>query len=149
MHRLQLMKREEGYTLFEAILQVVIFALFAQLFVLFFYWKGPIEQRYKNRSTIAWEMFALDLQEEIRSTYSIEIIRGGEGIRLQTNQGIIAIEEKNKVIRKSVGGLGHVPFITEVDRTNFTLDGAVLHVEVVMEDGSEMERDFIVGRYAK
>ncbi len=149
MSRLRFVKEEAGYTLFEAILQVVIFALFAQLFVLFFYWKAPIDQQYHNRSVMAWEMFAADFQDEISLVKSIEVIRAGDGIRFQTSRGTITIEEKNQVIRKSIGGLGHVPLITEVVRTNFTLNDPILAVEVLMQDGTEMERDFIVGHYTE
>lgn len=148
MYRIRL-KNEAGHTLFEAILHIVIFALFAQLFVLFFYWKAPIDRQYKNPSKVAWEMFAADFQDEILQVDSMEVIRSGEGIRFQTARGIIIIELGNQVIRKRVDGLGHVPLITEVVRTNFTLKDPILQVEVLMEDGTQMERDFIIGRNPK
>lgn len=145
MYRQQLRQDEAGYTLLEAILQIVVFALFAQLFVLFFYWKAPIERQYQTRSNVQFEMFAADFQEAIALVESIEVIRAGDGIRFQTDRGIITIEERNQVIRKTVDGQGHVPLMTEIVRTNFKLQYPALHVEVVMQDGSEMERDFIVG----
>lgn len=54
MHRIRRLASQEGYTLLECILQVMIFALFAQLFLLFFYWKGPIERQYTEHSATAW-----------------------------------------------------------------------------------------------
>lgn len=146
MYRQSLGKDEAGYTLLEAILQIVVFALFAQLFVLFFYWKAPIERQYQTRSQIQWEMFAADFQKEIALAELIEVTRAGEGIRFVTERGTIRIEEKNEVIRKTIDGAGHVPLMTEIMQTNFSLTYPTLHLEVVMQDGTEMERDFIVGR---
>lgn len=145
------LKNEDGYTLLEAMLHLIIFALFAQLFVLFFYWKIPIDRQYKNNSIIAWEVFAADFQDEIVFLNSpVEVINSGKGVRFRTTRGVITIEMNNRVIRKRINGLGHVPLLTEVAHTHFKLnDEPILHVEVLMADGTEVERDFVIGRYAK
>lgn len=148
MYRTRL-KNEAGYTLLEAILQIMVFALFAQLFLVFFYWKAPIDRQYKNASTVAWEMFAADFQDEIVDLQSIEVIRSGQGIRFEKERGMIIIELGNRVIRKRVDGLGHVPLITEIVHANFKLNEPILHVEVLMEDGTELERDFIIGKNSR
>ena len=57
------MSNDRGYTLIESLFQLVLFALFVQLFLLFFYWKAPIERQYTNMSSGAWELFAVDLQD--------------------------------------------------------------------------------------
>lgn len=149
MCRNNIVKNENGYTLLETIFQVMIFALFAQLFLLFFQWKAPIERLYTNRSEIQWELFAADFQQELTELYYIEIIRAGDGIRMQTERGLITIEEKNKVIRKTIDGQGHVPFLTEVTSAAFTLNEPTLLVTVTMQDGTQKERDFTIGHYPK
>lgn len=144
------LKKENGYTLLETIFQMMIFALFTQLFLLFFYWKAPIERQLINRSAMQWEMFAVDFQEELVNLSQFEVLRTGKGIRLQTKRGIIVIEEKNKVIRKTVDGQGHVPFLTEVTAASFTQnDPTTLHVEVTLHDGTKKGRDFAIGKYPK
>lgn len=140
---------EGGYTLLETIFQVMIFIMFAQLFLLFFYWKAPIERQYMNRSAVQWEMFAADIQDELINLSSIEMLRMGEGIRFQTDRGIITIEERNQVIRKTVGGQGHIPFLTEVASAMFKLEEPTLYVKITMLDGTQKERDFTIGHYPK
>lgn len=145
----QTYKNERGFTLLETIFQVMIFGMFAQLFLLFFLWKAPIERQYMNRSAVQWEMFAANLQDELVELSSIELLRVGEGIRFQTERGIITIEEKNQVIRKTVMGQGHVPFLTEVASATFTLNEPIVHVQVTMQDGTQKGRDFTIGYYPK
>lgn len=149
MCRYAYVKKEAGYTLLETIFQVMIFAMFTQLFLLFFYWKAPIERQYTDRSAIQWELFAADFQEELVNIQSIEVIRSGRGIRFQTTRGRIVIEENKDVIRKTIDGQGHVPFLTEVSSVTFTLNDSILIVDAVMQNGTRKERDFTIGRYSK
>lgn len=150
MRQFKFLKNENGFTLLETIFQVMIFALFAQLFLLFFYWKAPIERQLINRSAMQWEMFAVDFQEELVNLSSFELLPTGKGIRIQTKRGIIIIEEKNKVIRKTVDGQGHVPFLTEVSTASFIQnDPTTLHVEVTLQDGTTKGRDFAIGKHPK
>lgn len=149
MYRLRFIKKDGGFTLLESIVQVMIFALFAQLFLLFFYWKGPIERQYTDHSSIAWEMFAADFQDELTALHAIEVHSNGNGIRFKTDRGLIAIEQRNQVIRKSIDGLGHVPFLTDISSAQFTLNHPTLVVQVVMQDGTRKERDFTIGDYSK
>ena len=37
---------EQGYTFIESLFQLIILAIFVQLFLLFFLWKAPIERQY-------------------------------------------------------------------------------------------------------
>lgn len=149
MCRYKCVKTEEGYTLLETVVQVMIFAMFTQLFLLFFYWKAPIERQYTDRSEIQWEMFAADFQEELANLQAIEVTRAGRGVRFQTKRGRIVIEENNEVIRKTIDGQGHVPLLTEVSSATFTLNDSILIVQAVMQNGMRKERDFTIGRYSK
>lgn len=149
MRRYRWMKKESGYTLLETIFQVMIFAMFTQLFLLFFYWKAPIERQYNDLSAIQWELFAADFQEELVNLQEIEVIRNGDGVRFLTERGSIVIEVNNYVIRKTVDRQGHIPFLTEVSSATFTISGSTLIVKAVMQNGMQKERDFIIGHYPK
>lgn len=149
MRRYRWMKKESGYTLLETIFQVMIFAMFTQLVLLFFYWKAPIERQYNDLSAIQWELFAADFQEELVNLQEIEVIRNGDGVRFLTERGSIVIEVNNYVIRKTVDRQGHIPFLTEVSSATFTISGSTLIVKAVMQNGMQKERDFIIGHYPK
>ena len=144
----QLLKRIDngGYTLLESLLHLIIFAVFAQLILLFFLWKSPIEQIYTNKSTTAWELFAMDLQENLSDIRQFEIHDGSRGIRVRNQKDVaIDIEQRNGVIRKRTSQEGHVPLLTDIYSAIFSFDGATLLVEVTMADGTRKERDFAIG----
>lgn len=141
------MSNDRGYTLIESLFQLVLFALFVQLFLLFFYWKAPIERQYTDMSSVAWEMFAVDLQDELVIIQSLDVHSNARGIAFNTSRGRINIEQNNTVIRKSIDGRGHIPFLTGVTSVNFSLNGTTLLVDATLLDGTRKERDFEVGFY--
>lgn len=146
MHRCEL-TNERGYTLIESLFQLAIFAIFVQLFILFFHWKAPIENYYMEQSNAGWEMFAVDLQAELVNVASFYVHTNARGIQLMTERGRVNIEQNNTVVRKTVDGSGHIPFLTGVESIQFTVKDTTLFANVVMLDGTEKERDFEVGIY--
>lgn len=94
-------------------------------------------------------MFAADFQAELTHLHSFEVYHNGEGVRFRTDRGLIAIEQRNHVIRKSIDGLGHVPFLTHVSSAQFSLQHPTLVVNVTMQDGTRKERNFTIGDYSQ
>jgi len=117
--------------------------------VLFFLWKSPIEQNYTHLSHTEWELFVVDLQEELEDIYEVEVHVGSRGIFFINQRGKINVGQNNGVVRKTVDGLGHIPLLTNVYSTIFTLNGTVLVVDVILQDGTRKERDFAIGFYPK
>ena len=145
MHRFLKIDDNRGFTLIESIFQLVIFVAFVHLFILFFFWKEPIERQYADMSDTAWEMFAVDLQDSIADVEEFNVHEDNRGIQFLTDRGRIDIEYRSGVIRKTIDGLGHIPFLTGVNALRFTFDGMLLSVDVTMLDGTRRERDFAVG----
>lgn len=145
VHQFSRINDNRGYTLIESLLQLVLFVVFVHLFILFIFWKEPIERQFANMSDTAWEMFAVDLQDSIADVEEFKVHEGGRGIQFLTGRGRIDIEYRSGVIRKLVDGLGHVPFLTGVYTIRFTFDGMVLFVDATMLDGTRKERTFAVG----
>lgn len=146
MFQLLKMSNEKGFSLIESIFQLLIFAAFLQLLILFFYWKIPIEQQYST-SHAGWEMFVADVQDELADVRRIELQKNGQGIQFITERGRINLEHRQNVIRKTVDGAGHVPFLTAVSKAQFTLEGTQLVISATLVDGTRKERDFKVGIY--
>lgn len=146
MLRLLRGSNEKGFSLIESIFQLMIFAAFIQLVVLFFYWKIPIEDQY-SASHAVWEMFVADIQDELVHVQKIEVQKNGQGIQFTTERGRINIGRNQNVIRKTVDGTGHVPFLTEVSEVQFTLEESNLVISAILIDGTRKERDFQVGIY--
>ncbi len=140
---------EQGYTLLESIFQLLIMTAFIHLFLLFFFWKGPIEQRYSDYSSTEWELFSADLQQLLSEVSEFQLLSVGRAIQLRNNRGVIDIEQSDSVIRTRVNGIGHTPLLTGIRAVTYTFDGITLNANVTMLDGSVKVRGFAVGLYPK
>lgn len=138
---------QSGYTLIESLFQLIILSIFLQLFVLFFFWKSPIEEQYSDVNSMEWELFAIDLQQLLVEVQEIELISGNMGIQFRTGENSIRVEKSSSVIRKRTNKLGHVPLLTGIQSVTFSLTGINLNADVIMLDGSQKERSFAVGYY--
>lgn len=138
---------EQGYTFIESPFQLIILAVFVQLFLLFFLWKGPIEQQYADMSAQDWELFAVDMQQLLSDVQQISIYPTGRGITFTNERGVIDIDQGTGVIRKRVYGVGHVPLLTNVYTALFSLDGSTLYADVTLLDGTQRKRGFVIGLY--
>jgi len=140
---------ERGYTLLESIFQLLIMTAFIHLVLLFFFWKGPIEQQYADYNSMQWELFSAELQQILAEVSEIQLIDSGKVLHFRNNLSSITIEQSGTVIRKRVSGDGHVPLFTDVRSVSFTVDSMTLTVLVTMLDGSVKARGFAVGLYPK
>ncbi len=143
------MSNEQGYTFLESIFQLIIMAIIIHLFLLFFYWKGPIEQYYTDYSSTEWELFSADLQYLLSDVSEIRLANGGRTIRLKNNRGQIDIEQSGTVIRKRVDTTGHIPLVTGVKEATYRFDGMTITAYVTMLNDSVKVRGFAVGIYPK
>ena len=141
------MADERGYTLLESIFQLMIMTVFIHLFLLFFFWKEPIEQQYADYSSTEWELFSLDLQHILSDVSEIRLVSAGKSIRLKDARGVIDIEQSGTVIRKRVDGAGHIPLLTGIRNVTYTFDGITLTAHVTMQDHSVKVRGYAVGLY--
>jgi len=140
---------EQGYTFLESIFQLIILTIFIHLFLLFFFWKGSIEQYYTDYSSTEWELFSADLQYLLSDVSEIRMVNAGRTIRFKNNRGLIDIEQSRTVIRKRVDATGHVPLLTGVKEVFFTFDGITITAHVTMLNDSVKIRGFAVGFYPK
>ncbi|MBO0600334.1 ComGF family competence protein [Sporosarcina sp. E16_3] len=143
------MPNELGYTFLESIFQLLIMTVFIHLFLLFFFWKGPIEQRYADHSSTEWELFSADLQYLLSDVSEIRLLNSGKTIRLRNGRGLIDIELSGTVIRKRTDENGHIPLVTGVKAVAHTFDGMTITAHVTMLDNSVKVRGFAVGLYPK
>ena len=86
------MTNELGYTFLESIFQLLILTVFIHLFLLFFFWKGPIEQRYADHSSTELGI----ISQLIYNTFFLmsvksALLNSGKTIRLWNGRGLIDI----------------------------------------------------------
>ncbi|MER2088763.1 competence type IV pilus minor pilin ComGF [Sporosarcina sp. JAI121] len=149
MREMMNISNERGYTFLESIFQLVILAIFLHLFLMFFFWKSSIEQKYFDYASTEFELFSADMQHLLSDVSELRLIEEGSSIRLRNSRGLINIEQSGTVLRKRVDQTGHVPYITNVRAVTYTFDGTTLTARVTMLDGTLKVRGFAVGLYPK
>ncbi|MCG7336366.1 ComGF family competence protein [Sporosarcina sp. ACRSM] len=138
--------KDHGYTFMESIFQLLLLTVFVHFLLLFFSWKGAIEEQYSDYTTREWELFSAELQQMLTEVSEIHL-PFSSSMKFKNERGIITIEKSGTVIRKRVGGEGHVPLLTNVRSASFTFDGVELTVAVTFVDHSVKRRGFVVGLY--
>ena len=134
---------ENGYTLLESILQLLIMITFIHLFVLFFFWKAPIEQSYGDYKLTEWELFSADLQVILSEVNYFKLL--DNGFSLKKNGTTYQITQSGSVIRQQKSGEGHIPLLTGVQSALYSFDGIYLNITATMLDDTVKERSFAVG----
>ena len=147
MHLLTSKNRQEGFTLLESLFQLLIAAAFLHLVVLFLFFKDSVHERMANSDLIEWELFMVDLQQDLAAVESMTFNRNGTQVAIIPTGGGRHIEYRsvNGVIVRRMDQQGHVPLLTSVDSAVFTPHKEELSVAVVLSDGTERTRRVAVG----
>ncbi|WP_143560525.1 competence type IV pilus minor pilin ComGF [Sporosarcina sp. P13] len=140
------MKRidENGFSLFESMIHLLIFTIVIQLTLLFFYWKAPVESSYQNDFLSEWEVFSLEVQELLEEVHVIEQPKT-TSFTFHTDRGRITLQVYQQMIRKLVNGEGHVPLLVDLQSASFTVDGNRLKISVTKNNGIKKEGTFAIG----
>lgn len=142
------LKGERGYTMIEAIFQLVVLVLFAQIVFFIVHWFYDYQDVESMQHDVNWNLFALDLHENLAQMYQFEVIQNGNGIRFDVleegNYRTFIIEKSTNHIRKRSLLGGNEVMLGFVDTAHFDVVGHELHLEVAMKNGQERERIFIV-----
>ena len=71
---------ESGYSLLEALFQLLIMGIFLNFVVLLFYWKLPVERQLQDYYATEWELFAIDLQALLIEVEDFNVLWGDRDI---------------------------------------------------------------------
>jgi len=135
---------ERGYTFVESILQLIIFALFAEVFVLIMLWTGHFQSTALTKEHTEWELFVNDLLNYVAVSQKVEVVQKGHGIRVTQLERVVEVEQYEQLIRKQVDGLGHEPMLIGVKSVEFNLQQTKLFLKVEFLNGLQKEREIIV-----
>lgn len=140
----QIAAKEEGYTFIESIIQLAIYALFAQLFVILMLWATKHDASALTKEHTEWELFINDFLSYLSKGQQVEIINNGKGISIQIADQWINIEKYNQMIRKKVNALGHEPMLIGIKDVQFSQRHGKLLIAVEFISGLKKEREFVV-----
>ncbi len=141
MHRIKRLD-DKGFTFLTAIFDLFVLMLMLPLIVLFF---GFIVRFTEDLDPhrAEWQLFAIDLQNYLHQSDSIEVINGGNGIRVVQKGEEFDIELYTNMIRKQKNRKGHEVMLTRIYQSQFSLNGNTLQIRVEFATGTIEEAEYV------
>ncbi|MFC9539039.1 competence type IV pilus minor pilin ComGF [Lysinibacillus sp. NPDC056959] len=139
---------ERGYTLLEAMFQLVVFVLIAHLVVFIMLWFAEMKTTMLSDEQSKWELFVYDLNMYLNDISSLTIRKDQKRITFQAADTIHNIDCYSNIIRDQVNG-GHVPMLVGITKCQFRYEKDMLTVAVELPSGSKKERTFYVPVFEK
>ena len=134
---------EKGYTLLEALFQLVVFVLVMQLVVLVMLWYAEMKTTVLSDEQSKWELFVYDLNSYFENISFFTIRQNQKRITFESGNTIHNIDCYNKLIRDQVNG-GHVPMLIGINKCQFQYENNRVTVAVEFPSGIQKERTFYV-----
>lgn len=132
---------EGGFTLLDALLQLMILVLFAQFFLLFFSWYAQKNNGMFNKDELHWELFSFQLQKELTNTKSFTYNPGLNKIYYSADRGGLSISYMLGELKR---GTGYQPLLFGVDTLDFKYSNPILETKITFHNGVERSREYIV-----
>lgn len=138
-----------GYTLLEAIFQLLMLVIFAHLLVWILLWFTQFQQLEVMQDEVNWELFVVDVRTYLEQAQQVAVINNGQAIQFRVfeeGESRLLIVEKSTTnhIRKRVPMGGHEIMLPYANEIKFDLQFQELSMQVQMNNGQKRERIFIV-----
>lgn len=133
---------ERGFTLLNALLELMALMIFLPLIVLFFGFMAHFSSE-TDAQLAEWHLFAADFQGYLTEIDSIEIINNGGGVRIVRGAEEFDIEMYDRFLRKQKFRQGHEIMLTDVRDCRFMLNGPLLSVRAELYNGTVEEAEFV------
>ena len=135
---------ESGYTFVNAILQLSIFLLFSQIFLLSIHFVYQTEERLTNVIDVEWAIFLQQTDHFLSNADRITIQQDPSGIRYMINEEEYDIEYYPTMIRKQKNRVGHEPLLMNVESLQVEMSERSLKFQVRFTNGLVKEHTFYV-----
>lgn len=135
---------EKGYTLLEALFQLVVFVIFSHIFVLIMLWYTEMKSTVFALEQTKWELFVYDMNMYFVDVMSFEVDETNSKITFETSDGLYSMERYQNIIRKQVKNLGHEPLLIGIKTGHFYYENEELTVVVEFPNGIKKERTYYV-----
>lgn len=135
---------EKGYTLLEALFQVVVFVILSHVFILIMLWYSEMKSTVFAVEQTKWELFVYDVNTYFVDVVSFEVSGNNSKITFEIPEGLYSIEQYQNIIRKQVKNLGHEPVLIGVKTCEFYYKNEELTIFVEFLNGIKKERTYYV-----
>lgn len=134
----------KGYTLIDALFQLLVLMLFSQIIFFYTLWIKDSERLFLQSEEEEWELFSLDVEQFLINIKYIEEQANQNGIRIMQNGVEYDVEFSGTQIRKQKNRLGHEPMLLHITKGKFQYIGSKLTIIVEFENGMTKERMYEV-----
>lgn len=134
----------KGYTLIDALFQLLVLMLFSQIIFFYTLWMKDSERLFLQREEEEWELFSLDVEQFLINVQHLEEQANQSGIRIIQNEVEYDIEFTGTQIRKQKNRLGHEPMLLHITKGEFQIIGNKLTITVEFDNGMTKERMYEV-----
>ena len=134
----------KGYTLVEAIFQLVVLLLFSQLLMFFSVWLIQVEKNLFISEEVEWEMFSLDMENYLFAVTELEQQKNSMGIRFTKGGSEYDIECYPSLIRKQKNQIGHEPMLTGIKLCQLMVVNNNVITKIEFDSGRKEERTYEV-----
>jgi len=135
---------QEGYTFVDAILQLMVLLLFSQLLLVYSVWFKQVEKHSFQTEPLEWELFSLEIENNLFGVTAIEEQINQTGIRFVKDGAEYDIECYQSLIRKQRNRLGHEPMLVGVRNCKFQVLGDQVFIDAEFVNGRKEARVYEV-----
>lgn len=135
---------EKGYTLLEALFQLVVFVILSHIFILIMLWYAEMKSTVFAIEHTKWELFVNDVNKYFVDVMSFEVNDKNLEMTFETPDGVYSMEYYQNIIRKKVNNLGHEPLLIGIKSGHFYYENEVLTIAVEFSNGIKKERTYYV-----
>lgn len=137
---------ERGYTFIEAMAQLVVFTVFAGIFVFCMHYLYQFTHSAYTKEETEWELFAQYFETYLYDVVEVHPTYDHRGIQLEMEFNTVTFETSGQVIRKQVDNKGHEPTLMRVQDSYYSYDGEKVYIEVTFLSGLVKERYWYVAK---
>lgn len=141
--RWRIVRSGNGFTFIEALFQLVIFSLLAQVIFIFYLLIQQWHNTIVAEEQIKWEIFIHDLQQYLLDAEDIYIMNNSLYI-IDSSTKTIKINKITDVIRLQINDQGYVPLLIGIRHTEFSLSNNIVTIKVEFLNGIVKERALLV-----
>lgn len=137
------LKHQKGFTLIEALFQLVVFALFTQLAIGFYLLIQHWNASFFTEESIEWEIFIQDFQQYLLEIE--EIYQTGNALYIvDSSAENIKIDKISDVLRLQINNKGYVPLLIGIKNVDFSISDPFLTVKIEFLNGIVKERELFI-----
>lgn len=137
-------KKQNGYTFIDGILQLSVFIIFAQILVLIMWSLYTTEKKVTDPQEVEWGLFIQFVEAYLNDVESIIIQKSQPGIRFTKDNNEFDVEYISNVIRKQKNRLGNEPLLLNVQTLNVNMEGQNITFFVTFLNGQQKEHTMYV-----